>query len=182
MRAPFQEGDFPGPVKYGYLGVGTVEQGPAGLLGRRLFCLYPHQTAYVVPIRAVAVVPDDVSPSRAVLRDPAGALPHHHLQRGLGHVQRDGSRSHDGRPQLSRRGVRARPAPARRDVRRRRQNSNSAASASTRSGRRNRSTPSISGQFRLVPHAMSITVSPVRRPSACTAAWRWPRWGYPCAG
>ena len=30
MRAPFQEGDFPGPVKYGYLNVGVVEQGPAG--------------------------------------------------------------------------------------------------------------------------------------------------------
>ena len=26
MRAPFQEGDFPGPVKYGYLSVGVVEQ------------------------------------------------------------------------------------------------------------------------------------------------------------
>jgi hypothetical protein len=67
MRAPFQEGDFPGPVKYGYLNVGTVEQGPAQLRGRTVFCLYPHQTAYVVPIRAVAVVPDDVPPSRAVL-------------------------------------------------------------------------------------------------------------------
>ncbi len=28
MRAPFQEGDFPGPVKYGYLNVGVVESGP----------------------------------------------------------------------------------------------------------------------------------------------------------
>ena len=27
MRAPFQEGDFPGPVKYGYLNVGVVETG-----------------------------------------------------------------------------------------------------------------------------------------------------------
>ena len=30
MRAPFQEGDFPGPVKYGYLNVGVVEARPAG--------------------------------------------------------------------------------------------------------------------------------------------------------
>ena len=67
MRAPFQEGDFPGPVKYGYLNVGTVEQGPAQLCGRTVFCLYPHQTAYVVPARAVTVVPDDVPPARAVL-------------------------------------------------------------------------------------------------------------------
>jgi hypothetical protein len=62
MRAPFQEGDFPGPVKYGYLNVGSVEEGPAELRGRTVFCLYPHQTAYVVPAGAVCVVPDDVPP------------------------------------------------------------------------------------------------------------------------
>jgi NADPH:quinone reductase-like Zn-dependent oxidoreductase len=67
MRAPFQEGDFPGPVKYGYLNVGVVEEGPASLRGRTVFCLYPHQTAYVVPVEALTVVPDDVPPSRAVL-------------------------------------------------------------------------------------------------------------------
>jgi NADPH:quinone reductase-like Zn-dependent oxidoreductase len=67
MRAPFQEGDFPGPVKYGYLSVGAVEQGPADLRGRLVFCLYPHQTAYVVPADAVTVVPEDVPSARAVL-------------------------------------------------------------------------------------------------------------------
>jgi NADPH:quinone reductase-like Zn-dependent oxidoreductase len=67
MRAPFQEGDFPGPVKYGYLSVGAVEQGPPALRGRTVFCLYPHQTAYVVPSSAVSVVPEDVPPARAVL-------------------------------------------------------------------------------------------------------------------
>jgi 2-desacetyl-2-hydroxyethyl bacteriochlorophyllide A dehydrogenase len=67
MRAPFQEGDFPGPVKYGYLNVGVVEHGPAELRGRTVFCLYPHQTAYVVPADSVAVVPEDVPPVRAVL-------------------------------------------------------------------------------------------------------------------
>ena len=44
MRAPFQEGDFPAPVKYGYLSVGVVEEGPDALVGRTVFCLYPHQT------------------------------------------------------------------------------------------------------------------------------------------
>ncbi len=67
MRAPFQEGDFPGPVKYGYLNVGVVEEGPAELRGRTVFCLYPHQTAYVVPADAVTVVPEGVPPARAVL-------------------------------------------------------------------------------------------------------------------
>src|SRR6201986_3072779 len=49
MRAPFQEGDFPGPVKYGYLNVGIVERGPAELRGRTVFCLHPHQTADLGP-------------------------------------------------------------------------------------------------------------------------------------
>ena len=71
MRAPFQDGDFPGPVKYGYLNVGVVESGPAQLRGRTVFCLYPHQTRYVVPASSVIVVPDDVPPARAVL---AGTL------------------------------------------------------------------------------------------------------------
>src|SRR5689334_5743629 len=71
MRAPFQDGDFPAPVKYGYLSVGQVEEGPAGLRGRTVFCLYPHQTRYVVPVSAVTVVPDSVPAPRAVL---AGTL------------------------------------------------------------------------------------------------------------
>jgi threonine dehydrogenase-like Zn-dependent dehydrogenase len=67
MRAPFQEGDFPAPVKYGYLNVGLVQVGPAALRGRTVFCLYPHQTAYVVPVGTVTVVPPGVPPARAVL-------------------------------------------------------------------------------------------------------------------
>ncbi|HET7280006.1 MAG TPA: dehydrogenase [Dermatophilaceae bacterium] len=71
MRAPFQEGEFPGPVKYGYLNVGVVEAGPPSLTGRTVFCLFPHQTAYVVPAESVTVVPDGVPAPRAVL---AGAV------------------------------------------------------------------------------------------------------------
>jgi 2-desacetyl-2-hydroxyethyl bacteriochlorophyllide A dehydrogenase len=67
MRAPFQAGEFPAPVKYGYSNVGVVEQGPPGLAGRRVFCLYPHQTRYVVPVAALHVLPDDVPPARVVL-------------------------------------------------------------------------------------------------------------------
>ncbi|MGW6731579.1 zinc-dependent alcohol dehydrogenase [Streptomyces sp. NPDC055013] len=67
MRAPFQEGDFPAPVKYGYLSVGVVEEGPTALVGRTVFCLYPHQTRYVVPASAVTLVPDTVPAERAVL-------------------------------------------------------------------------------------------------------------------
>ena len=67
MRAPFQEGEFPAPVKYGYLSVGRVEEGPRELVGRTVFCLYPHQTRYVVPVSAVTVVPENIPAERAVL-------------------------------------------------------------------------------------------------------------------
>ncbi|HVJ53670.1 MAG TPA: dehydrogenase [Aliidongia sp.] len=67
MRCPFQAGDFPFPVKYGYASVGLVEAGPPELLGRRVFALYPHQDRYVVPVSAVIPVPDAVTTARAVL-------------------------------------------------------------------------------------------------------------------
>ncbi len=67
MRAPFQQGDFPAPVKYGYASVGEIERGPRGLEGRRAFVLFPHQTKYIVPAGAVHVLPADVPPARAVL-------------------------------------------------------------------------------------------------------------------
>jgi 2-desacetyl-2-hydroxyethyl bacteriochlorophyllide A dehydrogenase len=67
MRAPFQAGDFPFPVKYGYVSVGRVLRGVRSLVGRDVFCLYPHQTAYVVPATAVVPLPDHVPAARAVL-------------------------------------------------------------------------------------------------------------------
>ena len=67
MRAPFQEGNFDGAVKYGYLSVGVVEQGPPELTGRTVFALYPHQTRYVLPAEAVRCVPEEVPAERAVL-------------------------------------------------------------------------------------------------------------------
>jgi len=67
MRAPFQDGQFPGPVKYGYINVGVVEAGPEAMIGRRVFSLYPHQTRFVIPAAAAHVLPDDVPSARAVL-------------------------------------------------------------------------------------------------------------------
>jgi hypothetical protein len=67
MRAPFQAGDWPGPVKYGYASVGCVEHGPPELRDRHVFVLYPHQTRYVAPAAAVHVLPEPVPPGRAVL-------------------------------------------------------------------------------------------------------------------
>ena len=67
MRAPFQAGEFPAPVKYGYCSVGVVEAGPAGWPGRTVFCLYPHQTRYIVPAAAVHALPPALPPARALL-------------------------------------------------------------------------------------------------------------------
>jgi threonine dehydrogenase-like Zn-dependent dehydrogenase len=67
MRAPFQSGQFPGPVKYGYSNVGQVLQGPPHLAGRTVFCLYPHQQQFVVPCDALYVLPETVPAARAIL-------------------------------------------------------------------------------------------------------------------
>lgn len=67
MAAPFQEGRFPAPLKYGYINVGDVLEGPSEWLGRTVFCLYPHQDLYVVDSTALTPLPDTLPPERAVL-------------------------------------------------------------------------------------------------------------------
>jgi threonine dehydrogenase-like Zn-dependent dehydrogenase len=67
MRCPMQEGDFPFPVKYGYCAVGLVEEGPADLVGRTVFCLHPHQDVFQSPADRLALVPGQVPPRRATL-------------------------------------------------------------------------------------------------------------------
>jgi NADPH:quinone reductase-like Zn-dependent oxidoreductase len=67
MRCPFQEGEFPVPVKYGYSTVGIVEDGPTSDLGRRVFCLHPHQDRFIVPKEAVIEIPAAIPDRRATL-------------------------------------------------------------------------------------------------------------------
>ncbi len=67
MRAPWQAGDFPGPVKYGYSNVGVVEEGAALPVGTPVFCLYPHQDRYQVPADALHRLPAGLPLRRAVL-------------------------------------------------------------------------------------------------------------------
>ena len=67
MRCPFQQGDFPAPVKYGYCSVGVVEDGVDELVGQRVFCLHPHQDRYVVPAGWVTRLPASLPAPRAVL-------------------------------------------------------------------------------------------------------------------
>jgi 2-desacetyl-2-hydroxyethyl bacteriochlorophyllide A dehydrogenase len=67
MRAPFQEGDFPFPVKYGYAGVGEIVAGDPDRLGETVFVLYPHQSLYCVPAEAALPLPEGVPAARGIL-------------------------------------------------------------------------------------------------------------------
>lgn len=67
MRCPCMGGAFPFPVKYGYAVVGEVEAGAAEQVGRTVFTLHPHQTAFNVPAESIVPVPKNVPPARAVL-------------------------------------------------------------------------------------------------------------------
>ncbi|MCU0987556.1 MAG: zinc-binding alcohol dehydrogenase [Acetobacteraceae bacterium] len=67
MRCPMQEGEFTFPVKYGYSAVGLVRAGPEALIGQRVFCLAPHQSAFVAPAAMLHSVPEAVPTRRAVL-------------------------------------------------------------------------------------------------------------------
>lgn len=67
MRCPYQEGEFPWPVKYGYAMVGLVESGPGTLTGCRVFSLFPHQDVFDLPAEAAVPIPDPIPSARAAL-------------------------------------------------------------------------------------------------------------------
>ncbi len=67
MRAPLQDGIFPFPVKYGYCATGVVEDGPADVLGKRVFCLHPHQDMFHAPVSMLVALPDALPSRRATL-------------------------------------------------------------------------------------------------------------------
>ncbi len=88
MRAPFQQGAFPFPVKYGYCAVGTVDAGPEDLLGRTVFCLHPHQDRFVVPAERLALVPEGLPARRAVLAANMETALNAHWDAGSGPADR----------------------------------------------------------------------------------------------
>ena len=67
MRAPFQAGDFPFPVIYGYANAGVVEEGPDDWIGRAVFSLFPHQTRFDLPVEMAVAVPEGLPLRRAAL-------------------------------------------------------------------------------------------------------------------
>ncbi len=88
MRAPFQQGAFPYPVKYGYCAVGTVDAGPEDLLGRTVFCLHPHQDRFVAPAERLALVPEGLPARRAVLAANMETALNAHWDAGSGPADR----------------------------------------------------------------------------------------------
>lgn len=88
MRAPFQQGAFPYPVKYGYCAVGVVDAGPAELVGRTVFCLHPHQDRFVVPAERLALVPEGLPARRAVLAANMETALNAHWDAGSGPADR----------------------------------------------------------------------------------------------
>ncbi len=67
MRAPFQAGDFPFPVKYGYSAAGVVVDGPSAWIGKHTFALHPHQDVFALPPERVTEIPEGVPLKRATL-------------------------------------------------------------------------------------------------------------------
>ncbi len=67
MRCPFQQGEFPFPVKYGYAAIGIVEQGPAEWMEKTVFSLFPHQDVANIPVSALTVLPAGIHARRAIL-------------------------------------------------------------------------------------------------------------------
>ena len=144
MRAPFQAGEFPAPVKYGYASVGTVERGPRGSAGTATCSRsIPHQTRYVVPATVGA---------RAARRRPAGA-------RRARREPRDGDQRAVGRAAARRRSRRRHRRrhgrlPGRVARRARSPAATSSSSTSTRSARRSRA------------RSASASPRPTRRPTS----------------
>ncbi|WP_208989179.1 zinc-binding alcohol dehydrogenase, partial [Pseudovibrio sp. POLY-S9] len=68
MIAPFQEGTFPFPVKYGYANVSEVIETKDDLkAGQRVFSLFPHQSNFLLPADALYLIPSDLPSTRATL-------------------------------------------------------------------------------------------------------------------
>lgn len=84
MRAPFQDGAFPFPVKYGYCAVGRIVEGAKA--GTRVFALHPHQDEFDVPESMAVPIPDDVpdtaAPIAAHLETAINALWDHPVRIG----------------------------------------------------------------------------------------------------
>ena len=56
MRCPLQEGDFDFPIKYGYINIGEIINGPKFLIGKNIFTLSPHQSIFKISLNNINVI------------------------------------------------------------------------------------------------------------------------------
>ena len=72
LDLPTLSGSFGFPIKYGYASVGTVLETGGEVKdsearpGDRVFCMHPHQTAYIVPVELAWPLPAGLDAERAV--------------------------------------------------------------------------------------------------------------------
>ena len=67
MKSPFQEGTFSFPIKYGYINVGKVINGPKKLLHKNTFALYPHQDLFEINSKEVQILNESNNPKKYLL-------------------------------------------------------------------------------------------------------------------
>ena len=56
MRCPLQEGDFDFPIKYGYINIGEIINGPKFLIGKNIFTLSPHQSIFKISLNNINII------------------------------------------------------------------------------------------------------------------------------
>ena len=56
MRCPFQDGNFSFPIKYGYINIGEIIDGPISLTGKKIFTLFPHQTVFEISTKNINLI------------------------------------------------------------------------------------------------------------------------------
>ena len=56
MRCPLQEGSFDFPIKYGYINIGEIINGPKFLIGKNIFTLSPHQSIFKISLNNINVI------------------------------------------------------------------------------------------------------------------------------
>ena len=56
MRCPFQDGNFSFPIKYGYINIGEIIDGPVSLIGKKIFTLFPHQTVFEISTKNINLI------------------------------------------------------------------------------------------------------------------------------
>ncbi len=67
MRAPHQVGEFNKEVKYGYLSVGKVIEGPTAMINKMVYTMFPHQSMYVLKSSLATLIPSHIPHKRALL-------------------------------------------------------------------------------------------------------------------